>query len=434
MTQTTDRTGKNFDYSTEHVFNYEDIIGSLVYPPAAQAEGWYFFSITALLIILLYLLRNNFNISSEPHNALTPANLNEKWIKLVFIFWIAVISCVSYGRNSQLFIFLWNYMPGFSALRVWGRLNIILVPIIAWLVAIAYASFEALISAHIACKKRQQAWLPSVTTAAIYAVVLAVQIYLYQNKIYDHYWTANFKHVSSKDITFITSGIVAFLAIFLAVVFLSRIPCKSNFSRNILLAALVLVATVEMRPVGANTWTYQSNDVPKRAKLDVASLNNLSFGFPRRLWIVDNTISLGPNFSAAAADNWYFERYVSFLNKNINQFDSLKILMGVKDGTRIYFSESIDHASIASFLEDAARYKSKTGKLVSYTGDELIWDIDAPATGYFSFIDNWDPYWRVFVDGKPAEIELLFGTFKTVKVTEGPHLVRFVYQPSILFP
>jgi hypothetical protein len=72
--------------------------------------------------------------------------------------------------------------------------------------------------------------------------------------------------------------------------------------------------------------------------------------------------------------------------------------------------------------------------LVSYTGDELQWDIQTPTAGYLNFIDNWDPDWKVSVDGEPAEIELLFGTFKSVRLAPGQHGVRFYYKPRILFP
>ena len=37
-------------------------------------------------------------------------------------------------------------MPFFSPLRYWSRMNVILVPILGWLLAIAYNSFEELIS------------------------------------------------------------------------------------------------------------------------------------------------------------------------------------------------------------------------------------------------------------------------------------------------
>ncbi len=428
LAQTTDRAGKNFDYSTEHIFNFEDTVGSLVYPPASQAEGWYFFSITAVLIILLYLLRYKSIASSEQKDDLAPVNLNDTRVKLFFVIWIAVITYITYGRSSYLFIFLWKYMPGFSALRVWGRFNIILVPIVAALLSFAYASFESVISQKSEVKKRSQVWMPTLTTAAIYAVVLAAQLYLYQNKIYDTYWQQFFKNVSSKDITFVITGAVAFIAILLSVIFSNRIRLKSNFSLGTMLVILVLAATIEMRPVGANMWSYQSNAVSERFKLDIASIDKASFHFSRT--DNDNTISLGPNFNTGIVPNWYFNRYVKFLGETDNQLDVRRILLGVRDGTKIFFSESIAHSTIQSFLNDAVRYRN-TGQLVSYNGDELIWEINAPVNGYFSFIDNWCPGWKVFVDEKLADMELLFGTFKSVELAPGMHRIRFCYQPTL---
>ncbi|MCX5635133.1 MAG: hypothetical protein NTW55_04755 [Planctomycetota bacterium] len=428
MTQTTDRTGKNFDYSTEHIFNFEDTVGSLVYPPASQSEGWYFFSITAILIIFLYLLRRNSAARAEQKDDQAPANLNDRWIKLFLIIWIAVITYITYGRNSYLFIFLWKYMPGFSALRVWGRLNIVLVPIIAWLLSLAYASFDYCISQKPEAKKNSQTWMPIVTTVAVYAVVIAVQLYLYRNKIYDTYWQQFFKNVSSKDATFLITGAAAFLAVLLIIIFSSRFRLKSNSSLITVLVILILAAIVEMRPVGANMWSYQSNAIPERFKLDVAQIDELSFRYARTDY--ESTISLRPNFSTSIVPNWYFNRYVKFLRETENQLEARRILLGVRDGTKIFFSESIEHVTVASFLNDAARCRN-TGKLVSYNGDELIWEINAPVNGYFTFIDNWCPGWKVFVDDKPADMELLFGTFKSVGLSTGNHRVRFCYQPGL---
>jgi len=69
---------------------------------------------------------------------------------------------------------------------------------------------------------------------------------------------------------------------------------------------------------------------------------------------------------------------------------------------------------------------------LSYTGDELVWEIQAPVEGYLSFIDNWDKDWKVFVDEKEADMELLFGTFKSVRLAPGRHRVRFRYQPGLI--
>ena len=39
MSQTIDRAGRDFRYSTSHIFSFEDTVGSLVYPPASSTEG-----------------------------------------------------------------------------------------------------------------------------------------------------------------------------------------------------------------------------------------------------------------------------------------------------------------------------------------------------------------------------------------------------------
>jgi uncharacterized membrane protein YfhO len=165
-------------------------------------------------------------------------------------------------------------------------------------------------------------------------------------------------------------------------------------------------------------------------KLDIAKADELSFKYPRKDGA--NTVSFNPVFNVGILENWYFGRYVSFLNRTANEEQARHFLLGVQDGEKIFFSESIEHPSVESFLQDALRYR-QTGRLISYNGDELQWEIDAPKAGYFSFIDNWDSGWKAWVDGQPVKIELLFGTFKSVQLTQGKHKVRFSYQPG-LFP
>jgi hypothetical protein len=155
----------------------------------------------------------------------------------------------------------------------------------------------------------------------------------------------------------------------------------------------------------------------------------LSFRVPRTDH--NNSISLGPNFSVGILESWYFSRYIKFLKESEDQLDARRLLLGVRDGRKIFFSEAIEHSTVQSFLRDALRYRD-TGHLLSYTGDELRWEIDAPAKGYLSFIDNWDWGWEASVDGKPVWIELLFGTFKSVRLTPGQHHVRFHYRPWVL--
>ena len=436
MAETIDRAGKDFGYSTAHIFNFEDTLGSLVYPPAASTEGWYFFSIAGLLLIGLYMFTGRTVSNKDKGKELgeeTAALQRHRdfWIKLFFIIWFCIITYISYGRNSYLFKLLWNYMPGFSSLRVWGRLNIILVPILAWLLSIAYTSFETTLSNHKApaAKKRRQLYLPVLIVASVYTCILCVQIYFYHNNINDRLWRIYFEHVAANRSLFLVYGGAAFVAILSLLLFSRWIRLKSNRGLTAALAVLVLVATVEMRHVGARTWTYQRPIQKDRIYLDVTKSNEASFRMLRTER--NDTIGLGPNFSAGILPNWYFGRYNKFLKDTENELQARRTLLGIRGGRKIFCSESIGHSSVQSFLNDAARYQ-QCGQLVSYTGDELMWEINAPTEGYLSFIDNWDRGWKVFVDENVADIELLFGTFKPVRLAPGHHRVRFSYQPGLI--
>lgn len=453
MAETIDRAGRDFKYSTQHVFNFEDTVGSLVYPPAASAEGWYFFSITGLLLILLYWLSgrttaNNHEAGAAKKNMLTHPQPHNLWVKLFFLIWICIITYISYGRYSYLFKLFWEFLPGFSSLRVWGRLNIILVPILTWLLSIAYTSFETTLSNHKATvhakgrppweKKRWQPYLPIFTVAAVYTCILCVQIYFYHNNIHDRLWTIYFKHVSEHNTQFLVYGGAAFVVIFLLLLFNKWIGLKSNRGLTAAFAVLVLVATIETRHVGARMWTPSSpgRTQNNRIHLDVAKMNEASFQFRRTDH--NGSIPLGFNFSVGIMEPWYFGRYNKFLKDTEDELEARRILLGIRDGRKIFFSKSIKHpprgvppgTTVRSFLNDAAGYRNP-GELVSYTGNELIWEINAPIEGYLSFIDNWGQGWKVFVDEKEAEMELLFGTFKSVRITPGLHRVRFCYQPGL---
>ncbi|MGB8225513.1 MAG: hypothetical protein WCE45_01405 [Sedimentisphaerales bacterium] len=433
MSQTIDRAGKDFGYSTQHVFDFTDTIGSLVWPPTAQVEGWYFFSITALLIILLYLFtKTTGKFSSDTHFSGGIA------VKVFFVLWIGVISYITYNKHSYLFIFLWKYMPGFSSLRVWGRLNIILLPILAWMLSLAFNHFENLISDSVQIEsknfwKRNRAIL---TLILIYVVILAVQLYLILNKMYDYYWQEYLQNISGYNVWFLYTGIAAF-AVILSILAVSKKRALASNKTSALVAFLLIAAAVfEMWPVGTHTWTYNGATLKERINLNVDRINQASFDYPRTYnknsFFHGNSITLSPIFSVGVVENWYFGRYLKFLKEYSDDLEAREVLLGVIGKQKVFFSESIDYKTVRDFLTDALRYKNH-GFLVSYTGDELEWKIDAPAAGYLSFIDNWDSSWKVFVDGEENKIELLFGTFKSVAVKRGEHLIKFTYEPGLLY-
>jgi hypothetical protein len=408
-----------------------------MYPPAAMQDGWNFFSITAILLVFVYLLSSRTTQNSRQLEAANKEagthSFSNLWCKLFFIAWISAVIYITYGANSYLFKLLWKLMPGFSSLRVWPRFNIILVPILAWLLSLAFASFESFISGQNTPSTKKRSWILSPITViiTIYTAVFAFQLYMYLNNVYHDQWLMYFKHHSPQCIKFIIYGAVAFVAILSLIILSKKVRFRTDLSLTVILIVLTSLAILEMKPVGSVIWTSEKTVKNKRIHMDIAKQNKMSFQFPRTVYF--NTITLKPGFSISILENWYFRRYIKFIDEwgTEEEVNARMILLGVEDGRKVFFSESINHPDVQSFLRDADRY-TPAGTLISYTGDELRWQYDAPVAGYLSFIDNWDRNWRVSVDDKPADIEILFDTFKSVKLPQGPHHVRFYYQPKLL--
>lgn len=426
MEQTADRGGDSFKYSTAHVFNFHDTVGSLTYPPYAQTEGWYFFSITALLIIAVYILgflgrRNQaagLTACPEPHQK--PHGM------LFLLIWIAVITYISYGRESALFKLLWNTMPGFASLRVWGRLNVVLVPLFAWLLSMAYSHFEKGLFLTGETAKSQKLRLFFWLTVS-YGVIFFIQQHLYRYDKLDHYWV-HFPHLSGCQAYFITLGLAAFFVLALLLLFSNSVR-RWKRGRVMIALLLVLAASIEMWPVGANTWVRKTSPVGMRKAACISRNNQETFAEQRITKL--GAVSLTSSFGVGIMQNWNFNRYVDFLKKTKNELTNQNILLGAAaEPRRIFISQRIQYPTIHAFLNDSKRFQD-TGNMVSYTGDVLIWECDMPVDGYLSFIDNWDPYWKVYVDGQASSIDLLFGTFKSVRLCKGSHRVEFRYEPNL---
>ncbi len=98
-----------------------------------------------LLLILLYLA-GSFSAGKAGSADRLDLLIKDKWLKIFFGIWILVITLITYGNQTFIFTFLWKVMPFFQQLRNWPRLNIVLIPILAWMGALAYAGFEDFIA------------------------------------------------------------------------------------------------------------------------------------------------------------------------------------------------------------------------------------------------------------------------------------------------
>lgn len=435
MNTTFNRTGHNFNYSTAHAFTAQDTLGSLIYPPLSQWEGWYFFGLTGLFMISIFFVRSLFTRSGNTSVSNTAATHSEprRWaVSLVLLIWIAMISYISYGKESYLFKLLWQVMPGFSSLRVWGRINIILIPLISWLLCFAYADFETFVLKE---RWKTQHFLQSKTLTfclvfgAFYLLVFLVQFYLHRNTMIDHYWEKYAKNMEQYRFWFLLAGFIAFLSITFFVTFGRFLSRRIRYITVVMFVVLWVVSVVEMWPVGTRIWEVKRKVVSPKVSLDLKMYHSQAFARPRVF--KKSTVMLEPRYTAGlGSPNWYFKNYIDFLRRHQNEQKHMGYLLGLADSRKIFFSEKIDYKTIKTFLADALRFQ-QPGDLISYDGDVLIWEIDAPTAGYLSYIDNWDPYWKVFVDDQEQKLERLFGTFKSVYLTEGKHRVEFRYEPRL---
>jgi hypothetical protein len=356
-------------------------------------------------------------------------------MQLVFILWIALITAITYGKDSPLFVFLWHHVPSFSQLRCWGRMNILLIPIIAWIVALGYARFEGLVfSGTPAARARVFRFL-----AGAFLLILGIQLFYVTRHFFHPYWADYFLGPKEEalarfvppafapygrlilahlHLSFLIASILSFIV--LAVMLRRRMS-----SPNRMLALCVIVACADLGVCGPWTWLARPAS-SERTVLNIPAVDARSFNTPRTNDY--STISLTSAFSVGIVENWYYARYLRFRGLYATDQRDTRQFLGMDDGKKLYFTRALAHADLRSFLNDAA-LSSAAMKVLFYDGNTLAIRVAAPRKGYVSFIDNWDPDWKAWIDGCPAEIELLFGAFKAVSVAEGKHTVVLSYRP-----
>lgn len=432
MEQTSLRKGDDFSYSTFIKFNFIDTIGSLIFPPASQFEGWYYFGMIALMLIIFMLVFVIFNFSKYKNLFLLSA---------IILVWYLIISYITYGEDSYLFKFFWNYLPGFSSLRAWGRMNIVLLPAFAYLIAVSAGLFLNLLVKNNKQYSKDHKLVPVLVSFTIICfIILYLQFYFYVNNIFDDYWNLFFKNKfkSFDERFFISAGVVSF-TILISFLFLSRfVPSKNKkIFPAIFLTVIFIVNAFDLYPAGSLQWADLIKPDSQRKILDAGRSDKLSFQYGR----INNsgTVSLDQFQSVGIIEDWYFSRYQNFYKTNTSDtsessnLDFQKI-MGINNGKRIFFTKNINYENISDFLSDAGSFETQnisSFAIEKYNGDELECIVDSREIGFCSFIDNWDSDWNVKVNDLDENIELLFGTFKSVKIKKGKNAITFQYKPKI---
>jgi hypothetical protein len=206
----------------------------------------------------------------------------------------------------------------------------------------------------------------------------------------------------------------------------------------------VLAASCDTGAVGLSQWASRRGPSDLvRVQRHLADVPERSLNVPREL--IYDTIRLDATYNAGVISNWYFRSYVAFLRKSAGitpgeRFDlgrvraapGLPTLLGLDDGRRIFLSPRLEFESASAFVEQARRFEETAAARIAvreYTGDRLVVDVTTRRPGVLCVIDNAAPGWTATVNDQPVASEVLFGTFKAVRIEAGESRTVWTYSP-----
>ncbi len=116
---------------------------------------------------------------------------------------------------------------------------------------------------------------------------------------------------------------------------------------------------------------------------------------------------------------------------------------------RVLFATRTQNADFASMMEtgvwpttdfrnvvllEGAKVDGKTrapgrARIASYKNTQVVIDVASPDGGWVVLNDVWHPWWRVEIDGRPAQLLRANAIFRAVEVPPGDHKVRFHFEP-----
>lgn len=416
MSATADREGASYDYATAHVFSFTDMIGSWLFPSLTQSEGIYFLGSVPVILILAYALFAVRRFKSYKNDAL--------FILSAFIF-IIFISLITAGRQSCLFDLFWHYLPGFSSLRVWGRLNIVLLPILSLLIARALFFFHQLHGANL--RLDVKFLLP-----AVFLYCLLQIYFLFNDAFWDIYW-----------LTYHQEAIKLLHLVPLSTFLLFTLILAVHFTKYKNLAIIVVIAiiinAISLVPINNKLW-YASTSYKHFTSCSDYDTNLFRANFNEKRLPAPRCP--GSNHCIGIIPNWFYNRYINFLDNylgdgdkchdNLVYDDKFSALMGMDNGQRIFFHSELNFPDIGAFLDDSRNTTERSDasyKILNYTGSLLKLSVVTQKDVFLSYIDNIDPDWYATIDDMPVPMNSLFGTFKTVSVPTGTHTIEFKYVP-----
>ena len=442
MEITRDRNLRDITFSFTLGSNLLDQLGSWILPPISIAESNYYFgSIITLLLIYYFLNFLNGKINSP----------KEKYYLIFFIIFFIFNYQIAAPENSLMFNFIWNKIELIQNFRAFSRINILLIPLISILICF---SIKNLIENKINIKN-------SIIIFFISFLIILLQVYLIEIvSAKSGYWTAwqekrlDFAAEKFKLVSFIFNLYsnyiysVFFLISSLFFLILSKYKVKINLYLSIIIlviAELFILANIQ--------WAIPKNFYDKNGynDLNINPIKNLRESFNSSRVATEvygntyfrNNKRFNINYFDVFGIDQHTRIYDKYFNKdgiikndlddetikNINLFWSLN-----GNNKKIFFSKSLEHSNINNFMHDVLENeKSSVLNLKfneeSYNGDNIEFIINNKVEGFVTFLDNWSPGWKLYINNKEEDIYKLFNTYKSAKISVGKNIINFKYEP-----
>ena len=441
MEITRDRNIQDITFSFILSSNFMDQLGSWVFPPISLAEGWYYFGTLMTVLFIFYVI--NFLLSKNKQ-------LLEKYFLTFFFIFFLFNYQFSAVENSYLFKIIWGKFDLIKNLRAFSRINILLIPLFAVLFCFILKSIEE--------KKNNINFL--ITTCIVAIFIILLQIYIIEvSDIKNHYWkTWQEKRLLYGSIKFSSIAFIFDLynhyiySISLIISLIIFNFFKIRKSKKLLPLLVVILVAGELFLLSNIQWAipykfYDSNNYNLLSKKPLDDIND-AFLNPRVLTEVKGNTYFRNfrKFNINYFDNFGLDKHTKLVDRyfkrngnlkdGLNQETIKKInqFWGLKDNNKVFFTEKIDHLTIEKFINDVNFLKNNKDVFISmeisnYNGDEIYIDLKTNIDGFLTFLDNWSPGWKVYVNNKEKNIVKVLKTYKSVKINTGYNKIKFKYEP-----
>jgi hypothetical protein len=445
---TVDRNVISHEFSIQHKFNLEHVIASWIYPVASNTAGRYSLGILTTIFIASYLL--TFLIYKQK-------NKKELYLFTTSIIFFIFVSSMAASGDSMIFNFMWNKIDFIQQLRTWPRINILLIPFICLILTLA---INHLIRTNFLKDNLTFKLNNLLFFTLIFSVILIGQFYFYLNDAQSSYWEVwqkkRFEFAGEilgfpfKNILNLFNGEIHTIFLFLAsLIVIYIIKFNENFLKNkFLLLFFLFFTSIELFTISNLQWSlYKWKTVNTEEKIDIKSDFTKAINKSRiSSYVHGNEFFRSEAFQINNFESWGNDNHNKIIRKYIQVNNDLKpsiseeslknfnYFFGMdKINKRIFLTKNINYGEIDDFVNDSLNFNPNIlnykDSLNNYYGNKISINLELKEDGWVSFIDNYDPFWVAYVNGKKTEITKLFGAYKSVKVFKGINKIKFIYKP-----